>query len=110
MGESHDFITLDWVQSDVEDTLVAAQESIESYLAEPDNVEHLQTCYDRVHQVHGTLQITGLIGGMLLTEQVEALLNSMLNQTVTDTEQAHLALAQALGAVAGLYESSARRR
>ena len=96
MGESHDFITLDWVQSDVEDTLMAAQESIESYLAEPDNKAHLQTCHDRVHQVHGTLQITGLIGGMLLTEQVEALLNSMLNQTVADTDQAHAALAQAL--------------
>jgi len=96
MGESHDFITLDWVQSDIEDTLAAAQESIEAYLAEPDNIDHVQTCYDRVHQVYGTLQMTGLLGGILLTEQVEILLNSMLNQTITDTDKANMALAQAL--------------
>ena len=44
MGESHDFMSLDWVHSDIEDTLVKAQNSLEAYLLDTSVTEELQAC------------------------------------------------------------------
>lgn len=95
MGESHDLMSLDWVQADIEQSLTQAQEALEAYL-EDDVSAHLQTSYDAVHQVHGSLQMAGVQGAIMLAEQLETLLQAMLDETIEDRESACNALAQAL--------------
>lgn len=95
MGESHDFMNLDWVQADIEKSLQQAQESLEAYLEDAVSM-HLESSYDAVHQVHGSLQMAGIPGAVMLAEQVEALLKAMLNNEISEHDEACNALAQAL--------------
>lgn len=95
MGESHDFMNLDWVQADIEKSLQQAQESLEAYLEDAVSM-HLESSYDAVHQVHGSLQMAGVPGAVMLAEQVEALLKAMLNNEISEHDEACNALAQAL--------------
>jgi len=95
MGETHDLMNLDWVQADIEQSLKQAQEALEAYLVDAVSA-HLQTSYDAIHQVHGSLQMTGVPGGIMLAEQIENLLRAMLDDSVDDLDGACNALAQAL--------------
>jgi len=95
MGESHDLMNLDWVQADIEQSLQQAQEALEAYLEDAVSM-HLQTSYDAVHQVHGSLQMAGVPGAIMLAEQVENLLKGMLAEQIEDIDGACNALAQAL--------------
>ena len=97
MGESHDVMNLEWVQSDIEQTLLQAQESLEACLSgNGDYKTQLKSCFDAVHQVAGSLQMVGLSGAVLLTEQMESLLSGMLNDAVKNRDDAYVALAQAM--------------
>jgi len=97
MGESHDVMNLEWVQSDIEQTLLQAQESLEACLSgNGDYQTQLTSCLDAVHQVTGSLQMVGLSGAVLLTEQMESLLSGMLNDAVKNRDDAYVALAQAM--------------
>ncbi len=96
MGESHDFITLDWVQTDIEETLRHAQEHLETYLSNVGDSTPLNDCYEAVHQVHGSLQMVGVSGAMLLTEHMQLLLIALREDKVQEKNDAHAALVQAL--------------
>jgi len=95
MGESHDLMNLDWIQADIEQSLLQAQEALETYLEDAVPM-HLQASYDAVHQVHGSLQMACVPGAVMLAEQVENLLKGMLAEQVEDIDGACNALAQAL--------------
>jgi chemosensory pili system protein ChpA (sensor histidine kinase/response regulator) len=95
MGETHDLMNLDWVQADIEQSLKQAQEALEAYLGDAVSA-HLQTSYDAIHQVHGSLKMAGVPGAIMLAEQTENLLRAMLDETVDDLDGACNALAQAL--------------
>ncbi len=96
MGESHDFMSLDWVHSDIEDTLAKAQESLEAYLSDTSATDQLQVCGEAVHQVHGSLQMAGLASALMLTEEIQAMLTGLAAGEIEDASAAHEALVQAL--------------
>ena len=96
MGESHDFITLNWVQTDIEETLLKAQEHLEAYLSNMADKGPLEDCFDAVYQIHGSLQMVGVTGAMLLTEQMQLLLTAMREDTLQEKNDAPAALVQAL--------------
>lgn len=95
MGESHDLMNLDWVQADIEQSLQQAQQALEAYLEDAVSM-HLQTSYEAVHQVHGSLLMAGVPGAIMLAEQISNLLKAMLAEQVEDLDGACSALAQAL--------------
>ncbi|MEH6357777.1 MAG: Hpt domain-containing protein [Pseudomonadales bacterium] len=95
MGESHDLMNLDWVQADIEQSLLKAQEALEAYLEDAVSM-HLQTSYDAIHQVRGSLQMAGVSGAVMLAEEIESLLKAMLDEQAIDNGEACNALAQAL--------------
>ncbi|MCF7981805.1 MAG: Hpt domain-containing protein, partial [Pseudomonadales bacterium] len=97
MGESHDVMNLEWVQSDIEQTLLQAQENLEACLSgSDDNQAQLKNCLEAVHQVAGSLQMVGLSGAVLLTSKMEALLSRMLEGSLENLDEAYAALAQSL--------------
>ena len=95
MGESHDLMNLEWVLTDIEQSLKVAQEALEAYLEEEDSAQ-LQASFDAIHQVNGSLQMAGVPGAVMLAEHIQTLLTAMIDGVVSDREAACNALAQAL--------------
>ncbi|MBY6034532.1 Hpt domain-containing protein [Marinobacter daepoensis] len=96
MGNHHDSIALDWVRGEIQDTLTQGQHALEAYVENRDDIARLRFCLNYLHQVHGTLQMVELYGAALLTEEMEKLTQAILNDTVTNVDDALNVLMQAI--------------
>lgn len=96
MGNHHDSIALDWVRGEIQDTLTQGQHALEAYVENRDDTARLRFCLNYLHQVHGTLQMVELYGAALLTEEMEKLTQAVLNDTVTNVQEAVEVLMQAI--------------
>ena len=70
---SHDYIALEWVKGEIEETLQQAQQALEAYVENTQDRTRLKFCLSYLHQVHGTLQMVEFYGAALLAEEMEAL-------------------------------------
>ncbi|MGI0118850.1 Hpt domain-containing protein [Zooshikella sp. RANM57] len=96
MGDRHDYVALDWVKGEIEETLKQARQALEAYAENPQDSTKLRFCLNYIHQVHGTLQMVEFYGAALLAEEMEALAKSLLDETVTNKGEAHEVLMQAM--------------
>ena len=96
MGNHHDSIALDWVRGEIQDTLTQSQQALEAFVDNRDDTARLRFCLNYLHQVHGTLQMVELYGAALLTEEMEKLTQAILNETVTNIDDAVEVLMQAI--------------
>lgn len=96
MGHHHDSIALDWVRGEIQDTLTQSQQALEAFVDNRDDTARLRFCLNYLHQVHGTLQMVELYGAALLTEEMEKLTQAILNETVTNIDDAVEVLMQAI--------------
>ncbi|QSP95413.1 Hpt domain-containing protein [Marinobacter salinisoli] len=96
MGNHHDSIALDWVRGEIQDTLTQGQHALEAYVDNRDDTARLRFCLNYLHQVHGTLQMVELYGAALLTEEMEKLTQAILNESVTNIDEAIEVLMQAI--------------
>ncbi len=96
MGNHHDSIALDWVRGEIQETLTQGQQALEAYVDNRDDTARLRFCLNYLHQVHGTLQMVELFGAALLTEEMEKLTQAILNETVTNIDEAVEVLMQAI--------------
>ncbi|KZZ46283.1 hypothetical protein A3759_06880 [Thalassolituus sp. HI0120] len=92
---SQDYIALEWVKGEVEETLQQAQQSLEAYVENPDDTSRLKFCLSYLHQIHGTLQMVEFYGAALLAEEMEAVAIALANGT-TEYERALEVLMQAI--------------
>ena len=70
---SQDYIALEWVKGEIEETLQQAQQALEAYVENTQDRTRLKFCLSYLHQVHGTLQMVEFYGAALLAEEMEAL-------------------------------------
>ncbi|NVD35691.1 hybrid sensor histidine kinase/response regulator [Marinobacter lutaoensis] len=96
MGNHHDSIALDWVRGEIQDTLTQGQHALEAYVENRDDTARLRFCLNYLHQVHGTLQMVELYGAALLTEEMEKLTQAILNDQVSNVDDAVDVLMQAI--------------
>lgn len=96
MGNHHDSIALDWVRGEIQDTLTQGQHALESYVENRDDTARLRFCLNYLHQVHGTLQMVELYGAALLTEEMEKLTQAVLDNSVTNVDEAVNVLMQSI--------------
>ena len=54
MTDNHNFLALDWVKSEIEETLKQAQQALEAYIVTPSDTAKLRFCLAYLHQVFGT--------------------------------------------------------
>lgn len=92
---SQDYIALEWVKGEVEETLQQAQQALEAYVENPEDTSRLKFCLSYLHQIHGTLQMVEFYGAALLAEEMEAVATALANGT-TDYERALEVLMQAI--------------
>ena len=96
MTDNHNFLALDWVKSEIEETLKQAQQALEAYIATPSDTAKLRFCLAYLHQVFGTLQMVEFYGAAMLAEEMEKLCLSLVNHKVTDRARAYHALIEAM--------------
>ena len=87
MAGSHDYVALEWVRGEIEDTLKQAQQALEAYADNMEDSSRLRFCLNYLHQVHGTLQMVEFYGAALLAEEMEKLATAMLNNAVAHPEE-----------------------
>ena len=96
MTDNHNFLALDWVKSEIQETLKQAQQALEAYIATPNDTAKLRFCLAYLHQVFGTLQMVEFYGAAMLAEEMERLCLSLVNHKVSDRAKAQHVLIEAM--------------
>jgi len=96
MGDRHDYVALDWVKGEIEEVLKQAQYELEAYVEAPDDTARMKFCLTYLHQVRGTLQMVEFYGAAMLAEEMEAVAQALLSDSVSDAEEARQVLMQAI--------------
>ena len=83
-----DINTLNWVKSEIDETMKQARTSLEYYIEDQDDESQLLFCINYLHQVYGTLQMVELYGASLLAEELELLANAIHDNKVKNKNEA----------------------
>ncbi len=95
-GEGIDPGALGWVRGELEETLKQARQALEAYVEDPGDTAQLQFCASYLHQVRGTLQMLELYGAAMLAEEMEHLVRALLEERISQREDAYEVLMRAL--------------
>ncbi|MBQ0799008.1 MAG: Hpt domain-containing protein [Porticoccaceae bacterium] len=87
---------LEWLIDEVETSLHEAYSGLEAYLHDDSNAQQLQFCLSHLHQVSGSLKIVACHGGVLLVEEMESLVRSMIDGSITDVAESSELLVNAI--------------
>ncbi len=77
MDSSQNIQGLEWLVSEVEASLAEASGALANFLDSDQEHSHLTFCLAHIHQVTGSLKIAECYGGVLLTEEMEAVLGAL---------------------------------
>lgn len=80
---------LQWVKSEIDETLKQAQTSLEAYVEDPADESQMRFCINYLHQVHGTLQMVELHGAALAIEEMEKLSKAIFDNKVNNKDDAY---------------------
>jgi chemosensory pili system protein ChpA (sensor histidine kinase/response regulator) len=97
MADRHDYVALEWVKGEIAETLKQARQSLEIFVASPDDSTAMDACLDAIHQVHGSLQMIEFYGAALLAEEIEQLALALKQDRVSRHAEAVQLLTLALG-------------
>lgn len=96
MGKHIDHTTLNWVKQEIDETLSQARHALEEYVGNPGDATQLRFCLTYIHQVYGTLQMVELYGAALFAEEMEQLVQSLLDNKVSQKQDAYEILMQSI--------------
>ncbi|MCK0536820.1 Hpt domain-containing protein [Alcanivorax quisquiliarum] len=82
MADRHDYLALDWVKGEIQETLNQAQQALEAFVENPEDSARMRFCQTYLHQVYGTLQMVEFYGAALLAEEMEKLAEALLDDRV----------------------------
>jgi chemosensory pili system protein ChpA (sensor histidine kinase/response regulator) len=85
MSERRDYVALDWVAGEIQETLTQATQALQAYIANRDDTTKLRFCLTHIHQVHGTLKMVEFFGAALLAEEMEALAQALTLGAIHDS-------------------------
>ncbi|HET7558217.1 MAG TPA: Hpt domain-containing protein [Rhodanobacteraceae bacterium] len=96
LEEDIDFTTLGWVKPQIDETLLQARQALEAYVEDPADASLMRFCATYLHQVQGTLRMVELYGAAMLTEEMEALAQALLDDKAPDRDEAYTVLMRGL--------------
>ena len=96
LEEDIDFTTLGWVKPQIDETLLQARQALEAYVEDPADASLMRFCATYLHQVQGTLRMVELYGAAMLTEEMEALAQALLDNKAPDRDEAYTVLMRGL--------------
>ncbi|EKF72944.1 two-component hybrid chemotactic sensor and regulator [Alcanivorax hongdengensis A-11-3] len=96
MSDRHDYLALDWVRGEIQETLNQAQQALEAFVESPDDSTRMRFCQTHLHQVYGTLQMVEFYGAALLAEEMEKLAQALLDGRVGNVADGQETLMRAI--------------
>ena len=96
MADSRNFAALDWIVTEIDETLLEAQQFLEDFVEKPDDQQLIRECLASIHQVHGSLKMVELFGAVLLVEEMESVCVALLEKRVKNDAEAQEVLMQAI--------------
>ncbi|MFV2089673.1 MAG: Hpt domain-containing protein, partial [Pseudomonadales bacterium] len=96
MAKSREHFALDWIKSELLETLNGAREALEVFVESDRDETRMRACLTGLHQVHGTLIMLELSGVTLLADHLEQLAQKMLADQVEDEPGASQTLMQGI--------------
>ena len=88
MSEQLDYTTLAWVKDEIQESLNQTHQALEAYIEDPSDTTQIRFCATYLHQVYGTLQMVEIYGAALLAEEMEKVANAMLNNQISQPQDA----------------------
>ena len=86
MVQRQDYVALEWVKSEIDETLLQARGVLETFVENTEDVAQLRFCLMHIHQVSGTLQMVQFFGAALLGEEMEHFCNAIVDGTIPPDE------------------------
>ncbi|HEX5677751.1 MAG TPA: Hpt domain-containing protein [Alcanivorax sp.] len=96
MSDRHDYLALDWVRGEIQETLNQAQQALEAFVDNPNDSTRMRFCQTHLHQVCGTLQMVEFYGAALLAEEMEKLARALVDQRVGNVADGQETLMRAI--------------
>ena len=98
MSERRDYVALEWVAGEINETLDLAEQALQEYNDNPQDISKLRFCLSHLHQVHGTLQMVEFFGAGLLAAEMKAVATALIEGTIHDSHRtdAQAVLSQAI--------------
>ncbi|MFV2059957.1 MAG: hypothetical protein ACC653_04685 [Gammaproteobacteria bacterium] len=87
-----DINTLGWIKGEIDITLEQAATALKSYQESPDDNTNLQYCQNYLHQIQGTLKMVEMYGAAMVVEELEALVDALNKNRITNKEETFLVL------------------
>lgn len=88
MGEQLDYTTLTWVKDEIQESLNQTHQALEAFIEDPTDTTQIRFCATYLHQVYGTLQMVEIYGAALLAEEMEKVANALLNDQISQKDDA----------------------
>ena len=108
MGEQLDYTTLTWVKDEIQESLNQTQQALEFFVEDPSDTTQIRFCATYLHQVYGTLQMVEIYGAALLAEEMEQVANALLNNQISQKDDAYEVLMRAIIQLPSYLESLER--
>jgi chemosensory pili system protein ChpA (sensor histidine kinase/response regulator) len=96
MGEQLDYATLKWIKDEIQESLNQTQQALEAFIEDPGDTTQIRFCAAYLHQVLGTLQMVEIYGAALLAEEMEKVANALLNEKISQKDDAFDVLIRAI--------------
>ncbi len=68
---------LTWLQDELQKSLAAALQSVQTYIEDPQQPEALSRCVEHLYQVNGTLEMLNLDGAQMLAAEMQSIAGHM---------------------------------
>jgi len=86
MVQQQDYVALDWVKSEIDETLTQARHSLETYVENIEDMAQLRFCLAYIHQISGSLQVVELYGAALLCEEMELFCSDIISGAISPSD------------------------
>ena len=68
---------LTWLQDELQKSLAASLQSVQTYIDDPQQSESLSRCVEHLYQVNGTLEMLNLDGAQMLAAEMQSIAGYM---------------------------------
>lgn len=110
MADNRQYMALEWVIRDIKETLLQAQSALDDYACESADVIQLKFCVTYIHQVYGSLHMSGFHGAAMIASEAEALAQNLLDNKVAQPKEATEVLTKAIEQLSGYLDHALKEK